>query len=280
VAIPAHPAAIPAPQENSPDWVKAQKAKLQEAETAVRQIANSRGCHVGVISRWSHSLGNGYIECKEMAQQFGGDVQIFQPQIGDLEVSDSVLFQVGPDLGKGAPRKALVAKKLTELSLHRRRILKVEVPCPDPGTAETPQEYLGFISSYGPSAGFGFISCAQTRQIYSAEVYIHRDQFMDCSIGDAVHFRVALNSKGVPVARGVRKAVSAAGAPPLPAAAPSSNGAKKRSRSRSMSESMSISGERKDGKSSKRKSKSKSASRDRRRNKRSKSRSRSRRRRR
>lgn len=236
------------------NWVTEQKAELQKAEQAAKQQAGNSGCYVGVVSRWSGPLGVGYIECKESSSKFGGDIQILRDQFGDLEICDTVLFQVAPDDGQGGPRKAAFARQITQLTLQRRRILKVEVPCPERGVSETPQEFLGFISSFGASAGFGFISCAQTRQTYGAEVYIHRDQYLDTAIGDAVHFRVAMNSKGVPVARGVRKALAAAPAPTAPAPAPVRASlpaaAKQRSCSRSASMSMSISAERKEGKSS------------------------------
>lgn len=252
------------------------EGRASEGEASATLAAGASGCYVGVVSRWSRSLGIGYIECKESALTFGGDIQVLQDQFGDLEVSDTVLFQVSNEPAQGGARKAAFAKQIKELTLQRRRILAAEVPCPQPGS-EAPQEFLGFITSFGPASGFGFITCAQTRQIYNAEVYILRDQYIDANVGDAVHFQVALNTKGSPVARGVRKAVgggfgggSAAPAAPAPAAAAPPK-AKTRSRSRSGSSSMSISGERKGGKRSKKKSRGRSRSRSRKRKKRSRS---------
>lgn len=274
---------LPAAELSSQDaaWLTSQKADLNKAEEACKLLGGQRGCFVGAVARWSETLGIGHIECKEAALKYGGDVQIFRDAFGDLKVSDTVLFQVAPHTGQGGGTKAPCARRVTQLTEQRRRILQVEVPCPQPG-AEGPQEYLGFITSFGPSAGFGFISCAQTRQMYGAEVYIHYDQYFDKNVGDAVHFKAALNSKGVPVARCVRKAVGggdpdkiASAAAPLGATVAAPAPVKTRSRSRSMSESMSISGERKDGKRDKKKKKNKDRSKSRSRSRRRKRRSRS-----
>ncbi|CAE8724272.1 unnamed protein product, partial [Polarella glacialis] len=90
--------------------------------------------------------------------------------------------------------------------------------------------------------GLGYLSSAQTRQQYGQDVVLHRDQFADLNISDAVHFRVALNIKGQPVARGVRKATGDApppagpgNPPPPPPEEPSSKARGSRSRSRSNS---------------------------------------------
>lgn len=240
----AAPPLPPQPADQSMQWAQNQKGELQKAEQAAKTAAASSGCFVGIVSRWSNASGVGHIECKEASQKHGADVQILRPQFGDLQISDTVLFQVAALDGQGGPPKAAFARRIGQLTEQRRQILEVEVPYPAAGTADSPQEYLGFISSFAAAAGYGFISCAQTRQLYGAEVYIHRDQYVDSNVGDAVHFRVALNSKGAPVARQVKKAMPSSGAP---VSAPKQ--VAKRSRSRSMSESMSISGERKASKS-------------------------------
>lgn len=244
--------------------VQALRLELQRAEQATKNIAAGSGAFVGLVARISRMAGEGTIECAELLQQYSTrEVQIAREQLGDLVVGDAVVFKVvvGP---KGAPVAGFV-RRIGELTKQRQRILEIEAPLPAAGSTESPQEYLGFITSFQADPGYGFISCAQTRQLFGGEVYIHRDQCNGINVGDAVNFRVAMSSKGMPVARSVRTALGTAeasgmsgmGARPLPPAAvaareqpraasaqapQSKKGRQKRSRSRSGSASMSMSG--------------------------------------
>lgn len=192
-----------ASQDESVRWVEEQKLELQKAEHVTKVAAAESGAFVGIIARLSSTIGGGSIECMESMRQYGMDVQIQQDQSMGLEVGDTVVFRVAFN-EQGTPQ-AMFVRKLGELTQQRQRILDVEAPFPALGAVESAQEYLGFVTSFQADPGFGFISCAQTRQLYGNDVYIHRDQYVDICVGDAVHFRVALNPKGVPVARGVRK---------------------------------------------------------------------------
>lgn len=227
-------------QLQDPNWVEDQRRELLRAEQATKQAALESGAFVGVVARLSRATGLAVVDCLEYAQQHGGDASIagnlLQP---DLQVGDSIVFRVGQS-AKGPA--AVFAKRLAELSQHRQRIMEAEAPPAAPDAPSTGQEFLGFITSFQPERGFGFISCAETRQSYGSDVYIHRDQFTDVTVGDAVHFLVALNPKGVPAARSVRKAVAAAAeAKPAETKPAEAKPQKERSCSRSMSRSMSIS---------------------------------------
>jgi len=191
-------------QNGQDPMVQGQKAELQKAESAAKMAAAESGCFIGTIARLNNATGMGHIECQEASQKFTGDIQIQRSKFDTMEVSDTVVFQV---LMTDKGPQATFAKKLGELTMQRRRILALEAPYPAEGAVQSVQEYLGFITSFQSAQGYGFISCATTRQMYGSEVYIHYDQYTDTNIGDAVHFRVALNPKGVPVARSVRKAV-------------------------------------------------------------------------
>jgi len=161
---------------------------------------------VGVVARLISSAGIGAIQCAESAQRYGGNVQIPSEQLGKLKIGDSVVFKVEQNQ-LGIPQVTF-ARRLEALTQERQRLLEMEAPLPQPGSALSSQEYLGFVTSFLPEVGFGLLSCAQTRQQYGQDVCLHRDQFADLNISDAVHFKVAVNSKGQPVAREVRKASS------------------------------------------------------------------------
>lgn len=191
-------------QNGQDPMLQSQKAELQKAENAAKGAAAETGCFIGTIARLNAASGLAVIECQEAAQKFSGDIQIQRNKFENMEVSDTVVFQV---LMTDKGPQASFAKRLGELTMQRRRILALEAPYPSDGAVQSVQEYLGFITSFQSASGYGFISCATTRQMYGSEVYIHYDQYTDTNVGDAVHFRVALNPKGVPVARSVRKAV-------------------------------------------------------------------------
>jgi len=214
------------------------RQELLKAENATKAAAASGGAFVGIFARFSSSMGVGYIDCAELQRQFGSrEVQIAREHYMGLDVGDTVVFKVVIN-GSGEPQAAF-AKRVGELTRQRQEILEVRAPLPAPGTAESSQEFLGFVTSFQADPGLGFISCAQTRQLYGHDVLLHRDQYADLGIGDAVRFRVALNPQGTPVARGVRRAVDGATGGQ---SGPGRPGAKvQRSRSRSMSQSMSIS---------------------------------------
>ncbi|CAE7222136.1 unnamed protein product [Symbiodinium natans] len=156
-------------------------------------------------------------------------VQILKDQLGNLKIGDSVVFKVSQNQ-LGIPQVSF-ARKLEALTQERQRLMEVEAPLPTPGTSESDAEYLGFVTSFQPELGFGFLSCAQTRQLYGQEVVIHRDQFVDLNVSDGVHFKVALNANHQPIARRVRKA----GGGDARAAPPEAPGRSERSRSRSAS---------------------------------------------
>lgn len=218
-------------------WLNQQRGELQKAELAVKKAAAESAAFVGIISRLSISTGLGIIESADCQQQFGGDAQIPRELLAGLEVGDTVVFKVSPPRGQVS-----WLRKLLELTHQRQRILEVEAPLPAATAQESGTEYLGFVNSFQPDPGFGLISCAQTRQAFGHDVLLHRNQFLDLNIGDAVHFRVALNSGNKPVARGVRKAMVEGAAPaPMQSTAPPPppEEAKRRRRSRSRSGSMS-----------------------------------------
>jgi len=239
------PMTSPAPMNGQPPGEPSLahlKSELQKAENATKQAAAGSGAFLGIFARYSLAAGYGYIQCAEVQQQYNGaEAQIQREQYLGLQVGDSVVFKVNLN-EKGAPQ-ATFARRVGELTRQRQRILEVEAPLPAEGAVES-QEFLGFVSSFQADPGFGFISCAQTRQVYGTDVYIHRDQFTDMGVGDAVNFRVALNPRGSPVARSVRRAGAdgeasrggqpgAAGAPGLTAGAAPNGGPRARSRSMS-----------------------------------------------
>lgn len=202
--------------------VEQMRAELQRVEQVTKQVASQGRAFVGVLARLISAAGIGAIQCADMPN----NVQIPREQLGGLKIGDSVVFKVANNQ-LGIPQVTF-ARKLEALTQERLRLLEIEAPLP--ASAESADEFLGFVTSFQPEVGYGLLSCAQTRQQYGQDVYVHRDQFVDLNISDAVHFHVAVNSKGQPVARRVRKATAS-----TPGEANGAPEAKRRERSRSRS---------------------------------------------
>jgi len=215
-----------APDVRSPDQMR---AEVNRVEQVCKQHASEAKAYVGVVARLISAAGVGAIQAAELPT----NVQILKEQLGGLKIGDSVVFKVTQNQ-LGIPQVSF-ARKLEALTQERLRLMEAEAPLPPPGTPESDMEYLGFVTSFQPESGFGFLSCAQTRQLYGQDVFIHRDQFTDLNVSDGVHFKVAVNAKGQPIARRVRKAGGNEGAPRAPPPPPPEAGRSERSRSRSMS---------------------------------------------
>lgn len=216
-----------APDSGMSQSLEQMRAEVNRVEQVCKQHAAEAKAYVGVVARLIKSSAAlvGAIQ----AQELPTNVQILKDQLGSMKIGDSVVFKVAQNQ-LGIPQVSF-ARKLEALTQERQRLMEVEAPLPAPGTPESDVEYLGFVTSFQPELGFGFLSCAQTRQLYGQEVVIHRDQFTDLNVSDGVHFKVALNAKHQPIARKVRKA----GGDSQSRVQPAAEGRSERSRSRSAS---------------------------------------------
>lgn len=66
--------------------------------------------------------------------------------------------------------------------------------------------YDGVIKSYNHGNGYGFIDCAETREIYGQDVFLHKNEFMasHSEVGQSVKFQVVVSEKGQPRAVSVQ----------------------------------------------------------------------------
>lgn len=63
--------------------------------------------------------------------------------------------------------------------------------------------YIGYLKSYNPGQGYGFIACDDTFKIHKSDVFIHKAQIEEKSdgapeIGQWVEFIVKPNDKNQP----------------------------------------------------------------------------------
>lgn len=67
------------------------------------------------------------------------------------------------------------------------------------------QRMLGVVKNYNGSTGFGFITCAETQNLFKRDVFLQRQEVVasGCKVGSTVAFTVELNKDSKPQARNV-----------------------------------------------------------------------------
>merc|ERR1719343_116673 len=62
----------------------------------------------------------------------------------------------------------------------------------------------GHIKSFNADKGFGFIECPATYAIYSRDVFLHKAQIGNLTVGTPVSFTCEINKQGMPQAKDVQ----------------------------------------------------------------------------
>eukprot|EP01064_Diplonema_japonicum_P020938 TRINITY_DN304_c1_g1_i3.p1 TRINITY_DN304_c1_g1~~TRINITY_DN304_c1_g1_i3.p1 ORF type:complete len:223 (+),score=78.14 TRINITY_DN304_c1_g1_i3:68-736(+) len=62
----------------------------------------------------------------------------------------------------------------------------------------------GAVKSFNTTSGFGFIECEEVQRRYHRDVFLHKAQAGEVSVGTKVEFSIDINSKGMPQARDVK----------------------------------------------------------------------------
>merc|ERR1719330_1864731 len=67
-----------------------------------------------------------------------------------------------------------------------------------------PGRYQGRIKTFNSKHGFGFIDCPPAYDQWKRDVFIHKQQMGDLSVGNDITFEIRSNKDGHPQARDVR----------------------------------------------------------------------------
>lgn len=67
-----------------------------------------------------------------------------------------------------------------------------------PDVQEELGEYVGTVKSFSAKHGYGFIECAEIKDMGYNDVFVHHQQLGDNQVGSGVSFTAYLNSKGQP----------------------------------------------------------------------------------
>eukprot|EP00929_Paragymnodinium_shiwhaense_P001896 TRINITY_DN102101_c0_g1_i1.p1 TRINITY_DN102101_c0_g1~~TRINITY_DN102101_c0_g1_i1.p1 ORF type:complete len:531 (+),score=156.01 TRINITY_DN102101_c0_g1_i1:102-1694(+) len=188
---------------------------LAEAEQAAKDNAKKLRAFVGNLTRYDDMKGFGFIECPESREKYGRDIFLLKSRKGDAQVGDIVSFEVEPG-DKGLPQAKNVIV-LKELSQHKKQVLTYQkmytgalvTPAGSSNEASmaasgTARSFVGKVAKYNEDKGWGFLECAETRQLYNRNVFVHKDHWPDgLTEGAVVSFQVELNDKGWPQARNI-----------------------------------------------------------------------------
>lgn len=165
---------------------------------------NSNGMYQGFVKSFNQEHGYGFIQCNETFVLYHSDIFLHQNEAAGLEVGSQVSFQVHFN-SKGQPQ----ANSVSALGGAIKRAKKEA----DSGSAPTPLHALplfpdgpftGMVKSYNASTGYGFIDCAATKELFSADVFLHKTQVSaGIDVGSSVCFQVRLNNNGQPQADNV-----------------------------------------------------------------------------
>jgi cold shock CspA family protein len=75
------------------------------------------------------------------------------------------------------------------------------MPMMPPGPGASTGRFVGRIKSFNAQKGFGFIECPEAHAIYGRDVFLHKAQIGDFSIGSELCFGVEMNKSNMPQAR-------------------------------------------------------------------------------
>lgn len=129
----------------------------------------------GVVKSFSPLTGYGFINCPETFEVFGRDIYALSDQIGQIPAGNEVSFEVFMNRG-GQPE----AKNVRDDKVCH-----------------------GYLKSFHPGNGYGFIACNETFAIYARDVFVHKDQVGQYPCGQEVSFTVSLNDRKQPQAHNV-----------------------------------------------------------------------------
>jgi len=167
----------------------------------------------GVFKSFNDKTGFGFIECEEIKDMYGGDVFVHRAQVAEFPPQVGMAVEFGVFLNKDEKPSAKdiipegaskLASKLQKQGVKQTPETMVEVP------GVTDERWHGFLKSYNEKTGFGFIECADLKDIYGADVFVHRAQVTGFSpdAGIELEFGVFLNKDEKPQAKDIAAAAS------------------------------------------------------------------------
>lgn len=174
--------AVGGPQATSVTKVEiAQRAECSSAKEAAPIT------HRGVI-RKVDANGYGFISCAETLDTYGSDIFVPANYMTKFSLGDRVTFSIKTD---------------QKMRPQATRLAADDGPVPREDSL-TGSVLRGVIKSFNEEAGYGFISCPATHEVYERDVFLHKAQIGSFKVGDTVHFTVCSNAQGHPQAAHLR----------------------------------------------------------------------------
>eukprot|EP00927_Polykrikos_kofoidii_P048904 TRINITY_DN43073_c0_g1_i1.p1 TRINITY_DN43073_c0_g1~~TRINITY_DN43073_c0_g1_i1.p1 ORF type:complete len:523 (-),score=103.32 TRINITY_DN43073_c0_g1_i1:169-1683(-) len=159
------------------------------AAAALVPQSGGSGMYSGIISSYSPTKGWGFIECEQTMQAYGKDIFVLRSEIpgGMLNKGDAVSFNVR--MGEKGAQAIDV------------EVMSTSVPAVD-NTGVDLGPYVGFVASFNPQKGWGFIESDQAKQRYGKDIFLLKSEVPGGMInrGERVSFGVRIGEKGAQAA--------------------------------------------------------------------------------
>jgi len=150
---------------------------------------------VGEVKSYAPQQGYGFIQCEDTFTKFNSDVFLHRKQVEEgplkrVARGDKVRFSI--TMNKAGRPQARNVERYVE-----------------GGWVPSTKSFLGRVKGFREDLGYGFIACEDTRNIFNADIFLHRNQYEAAGLvqGALATFTVEVNAKGRPQARNVTRFV-------------------------------------------------------------------------
>jgi len=149
---------------------------------------------VGQVKSYASQQGYGFIDCEETFARYSSDVFLHKNQVEEkmkrVAKGDKVRFCVTMNKA-GRPQARDVDRYV------------------DSSVVPPTKTFVGRVKGFREDLGYGFLSCEDTRNIFSGDIFIHRNQYAPAELepGCLATFTIEVNTQGRPQARNVARYV-------------------------------------------------------------------------
>eukprot|EP00928_Gymnodinium_smaydae_P046244 TRINITY_DN30806_c0_g1_i1.p1 TRINITY_DN30806_c0_g1~~TRINITY_DN30806_c0_g1_i1.p1 ORF type:complete len:740 (-),score=151.82 TRINITY_DN30806_c0_g1_i1:176-2395(-) len=173
-------------RHNSPQAFNIMDAEDKE-EDATEDARGKRIVHHGIVKMVDMEKGFGFVRCQELYELYRSDIFVDREQIEGFKVGDAVSFCVLTGKKEKKP-KAIDLRPQTE-----EEGAEGETDAKDGADRMT-----GVVKSFDTERGYGFLTCADAREKFDRDVFVHATQIKSFKVGDGVSFSVRINNQNQP----------------------------------------------------------------------------------
>lgn len=132
----------------------------------------------GTVKSFNEERGWGHISCSQTHALYGKDIFVMRSALNGAAISQGDGLQFGVTMGMKGPEATNVRPVITD----------------------SERVFTGAVKMFVEEKGWGFIDCAESKQLYGKDIFMHRNQLGGYSPqpGEAVAFAVQISPEGRP----------------------------------------------------------------------------------